>query len=648
MKKISLLLVLIIAFVGCNRHNKQMEDNYASTDSLAYYNSLCDKAKTFTHQCKIDSADKYLSLTLNFLKDKPESPEINNIYSTAFGIKGGRYAMTVKLDSALYYFQKAYRKGIKYINKKSARTCVYLLTDIADTYIHKGDYARSAFYYRKAMILCDSVLPKSKDIIFTYIGLGETYMDLQNYRLSDYYFDIASQKVDSLNVHDKFFLYSARCNSYYYRKDYTTAYKYILKALQTANAESDLTYEQNVAKANIGELSIFLNKYDDADKYLNEAYIFFKKVKNETGMFYEETQLMKLALKRHQKAKADKYFKLSTSHKLKGLDANSILVHNEALRDYYISINNYKKAYEYLNRNIKLNDSTRSVIVKNNVAEIDMRYAQDVKMMKKEMQLKDQKNKTNQIRLFSIIVILLLIIIIAGILIVVWQKAKMEALKMQKRNNELKSVQLMNIRQCLSPHFTFNVLNQEISNKDVSADILREDLFELSKMMRKTIEIANKLNISLKEELDFTNSYLELANNKFDKNDFSWSINIEKGIDPNLVSIPSMIIHISVENALKHGLNGLDRHKDLFINVKHIDGGVEITILDNGRGYHPENYTPARNTGTGQKAMRRTVDFLNTYNKRKIKYKISNRNDNISTGTIVTIFIPDNYSYKIQ
>jgi tetratricopeptide (TPR) repeat protein len=648
MKKLSLLLVLIIAFASCNRHNKRIEDNYASVDSFAYYHSLCDKANTFMRQCKADSANKYLSLTFNFLKNKHESPEINNIYSIAYAIKGGKYALTVNLDSALYYFQKAYRKGIKYVNKKNAITCVNILTDIADTYTHKGDYARSAFYYRKAMILCDSVLPKSKDIIFTYIGLGETYMYLQNYRLSDYYFDIATQKVDLLNVHDKFFLYSACCNSYYYRKDYATAYKYVLKAFQTANSQSDLTYEQNVAKANIGELSLFMNKYDDADKFLNEAYIFFKKVKNETGMFYEETQLMKLALKRHDKDKADKYFKLSTSHKLKGLDANSILVHNEALRDYYISINNYKKAYEYLNRNIKLNDSTRSVIVKNNVAEIDMRYAQDVKVMKKEMQLKDQKNKTNQIRLFSIIVILLLIIIITGILIVVWQKSKMEALKMQKRTNKLKSVQLMNIRQCLSPHFTFNVLNHEIYNKDVNADSLREDLLELSKLMRKTIEIADKLNISLKEELDFINSYLELANNKFDKNDFSWSINIEKGIDPNLISIPSMIIHISVENALKHGLSGLDRHKDLLINARHNDGGVEITILDNGKGYHPENYTFVRNTGTGQKAMRRTVDFLNSYNKKKIRYTIRNRTDDISTGTIVTIFIPDNYSYKIQ
>ena len=201
-----------------------------------------------------------------------------------------------------------------------------------------------------------------------------------------------------------------------------------------------------------------------------------------------------------------------------------------------------------------------------------------------------------------------------------------------------------NLRSRISPHFTFNVLGREINQFTGSEDV-KNNLLELVKYLRRSLELTEKLSVSLQDELDFVRSY-NLERGRVGE-DFTATVTVEEGLDASRVMIPSMIIQIPVENAIKHGLVGKDGEKELTIHVSHEKNGICITICDNGRGYLPHVTSATRGTGTGLKVLYQTIQLLNTKNKSdKIRFEITNRNSG-QTGTLVSVYIPFRFSYDL-
>lgn len=95
-------------------------------------------------------------------------------------------------------------------------------------------------------------------------------------------------------------------------------------------------------------------------------------------------------------------------------------------------------------------------------------------------------------------------------------------------------------------------------------------------------------------------SYIRLESGRVSE-DFTVSVVVEEGLDAKSIMIPSMIVQIPVENAIKHGLAGKDDEKELTIRISREGKGVRIVICDNGRGYLPQVASSTRGTGTGLK-----------------------------------------------
>ncbi len=169
---------------------------------------------------------------------------------------------------------------------------------------------------------------------------------------------------------------------------------------------------------------------------------------------------------------------------------------------------------------------------------------------------------------------------------------------------------------------------------------------ELVKYLRRSLELTEKLSVSLQDELDFVQSYIGLESGRVGE-DFTASVVVEEGLDAKSIMIPSMIVQIPVENAIKHGLAGKDGTKELTIRISRDGKGVRIVICDNGRGYLPQVASSTRGTGTGLKVLYQTIQLLNTKNKNeKIHFNIGNRNDG-QTGTQVSVYIPFHFSYDL-
>lgn len=69
-----------------------------------------------------------------------------------------------------------------------------------------------------------------------------------------------------------------------------------------------------------------------------------------------------------------------------------------------------------------------------------------------------------------------------------------------KNRRTVSTLRLENIRNRLSPHFIFNVLNQEVVSRKEEE---KQELTSLVKLMRRNLELAEQLCVTLDEELDF-------------------------------------------------------------------------------------------------------------------------------------------------
>lgn len=126
-----------------------------------------------------------------------------------------------------------------------------------------------------------------------------------------------------------------------------------------------------------------------------------------------------------------------------------------------------------------------------------------------------------------------------------------QAINNQELKNQLLKVELASLKSQLNPHFLFNTLNtiSGLVRLDHKAGAVQA-LSELSHMFRSVLENQNKQLTSLKTEMDFVESYLAIQKLRFE-NKLSIQLNVAKNcLD---VSLPFMLLHTLVENAVQHG-----------------------------------------------------------------------------------------------
>lgn len=143
---------------------------------------------------------------------------------------------------------------------------------------------------------------------------------------------------------------------------------------------------------------------------------------------------------------------------------------------------------------------------------------------------------------------------------------------------------LTSIKAQLNPHFFYNALNT------IQAYIFSNDkrnasnyLNKFSDLTRLILDMSDKESITLRQELEALELYLELEKMRF-SNDFTFEINKQNAIDLDFVKIPSMLIQPYVENAIKHGLLNSNFAKKLLLNFELDNDVLLVKIDDNGIG----------------------------------------------------------------
>lgn len=609
-------------------------------DSMSYYRLMGLYGKTFFISSDFDSILYYNRPVKEYDKRAAACPRWNDVLSDVYNIEGNVWMQLNQPDSAVAYYEKSYAYRLK---GDKAHLLSDICMNLADAHLHRGELAHTASYYRRALFICDSLHLSEHSKFPVYCGLGQTYMDLRDFDLSNHYYELAGQFFDEMTVSEKWVYLNNRGNHYYYKKDYQEALVYMRQAAELIADYPQMVFESNLSKVNLGDLYLLTNRLDSAENNLNEGYRYFSEIKNNSAMHYIETLMIELSLKKGNIARAREMIArtASTGH----VDANMLTIRNQYLQHYYEKAGDYRNAYEYLKRDYQLNDSIRSERIRTRVAELDMRYRQDTIVLRKEMQIQRQAGEVRVLKLSMYIWVLVCLLLAAGTVVIIWYMRKKREFLRERFFQQINRVRMENLRGRISPHFTFNVLGREINQFNGSEEV-KNSLMELVKYLRRSLELTEKLSVSLQDELDFVQSYIRLESGRVSE-DFTVSVVVEEGLDAKSIMIPSMIVQIPVENAIKHGLAGKDDEKELTIRISREGKGVRIVICDNGRGYLPQVASSTRGTGTGLKVLYQTIQLLNTKNKNeKIRFNIDNRNDG-QTGTQVSVFIPFHFSYDL-
>jgi len=182
----------------------------------------------------------------------------------------------------------------------------------------------------------------------------------------------------------------------------------------------------------------------------------------------------------------------------------------------------------------------------------------------------------------------------------------------QKENEKRKSeaerlardAELYNLRQQLQPHFLFNSLNSINALIGFKPDEARRMIHQLSDFLRGTLKKDDQQTVTLMEELQHLQLYLDI-----EKVRFGHRLNTEISCDTACgeAMLPSLLLQPIVENAIKFGL--YDTTDNVTVSIRgEIEDGYLILMVQNP--YDPKTSRPRQGTGFGLSGVQRRLYLL--------------------------------------
>jgi two-component system LytT family sensor kinase len=167
-----------------------------------------------------------------------------------------------------------------------------------------------------------------------------------------------------------------------------------------------------------------------------------------------------------------------------------------------------------------------------------------------------------------------------GIPLKIWNNIRLEQ-KLAEQEVMVVRARLKALSSQINPHFLFNTLNSISSAIRTDPETARQLVRKLSSILRKLLTEQERF-ISLREELEFIDSYLDIESVRFG----SGKLIVQKELEPEALEtfIPTMIVQPLVENAVKHGISQRLEGGKIIIRARRVNGVAIIEIEDNGRG----------------------------------------------------------------
>jgi len=231
-------------------------------------------------------------------------------------------------------------------------------------------------------------------------------------------------------------------------------------------------------------------------------------------------------------------------------------------------------------------------------------------------------------------------------------EAEREAKLLADFNRKFSESELKALRAQMNPHFVFNILNSiqhfiTIREKEEALNYLSK----FSKLIRKILENSRENTVSISDELQLLELYIQLEQLRFN-NKFDYHIAVSEKIDIENTGIPPLLIQPYIENAIVHGLINKSGKGDLWLSLEKNNGLLICKIEDNGIGrakaQEIEQRKVARHKSLGIKVTNERISTFSALLDYKMEVviedlfetKTASEEAPQAAGTRVTISIP--------
>ena len=608
------------------------------------------------------------------IKLKYHKGEANAIENNALLVfRHGNFLEAINLmsNAALIYQQYNFHDALINCLILKAGYCEFVNDngEITDTYLQALN-ASKAF---KRLDLESNV----ESAFGLYLMKSGNYSDAEKY--------IISAVVNSKKSNNNSAIGNAFCSLALYRgmgKQYETCIHYFRLSL-TAMISANETQGIFTVYSNMGDFYSRRNEYDSAFVYYNKAlklaamlndagimattfsrmaHVFQMKQLPDSALKY---QFMALDLRRNQGNRTligsslsnigtvfaqKRNFPLALNYYNQGLAMAKetgylkyIQYNYQRLCELFVMQKKYKEALVY-NMLLKgINDSILQNETRQKFSKIQTRFESEQKQKAIEFLTKEhdiQNLRLKQTRFLAyILVMLLVILVIIGLLL-----DKQVRLKM--RHTQMDSEQKL-LRSQMNPHFIFNAL---VSIQGFiyhnESEVAAKYLTRFARLIRLVLSNSREEFITLQREIDMLENYLALQKMRFNDK-FDYTFNVDPDLDTEFLSIPPMLAQPFLENAIEHGLLGMDKPGYIEVSILEKNHNILIQVEDNGN-MRKINLTKHSNTDKADKSdalliTRERIQQLNQKHALKIILSIKEVKDDheLFTGTIAMIMIPE-------
>lgn len=610
-------------------------------DSDDYYDFVLYDVIFYFYMSQPDSMLNNLSRSTNYLSKQPATPRRDQMYIKCLQTKAAYYAQFyLDPDSLVYYSKEACKIADREPDIEQQILCY---SNLADAYKQKGELDRSAYYYRKTIYLADSIQTSIGNYVPLYGGLATTYTALRDFEQSKIWLDKSLKIWDHMMTHEQFNYLNNRGNDYYFQEDYINCLNTFLQLDTFLQARPELEWERHFCNSNLADVYLKLKQPKKADSLLHDNIRFFKEMQNEIVLPYLYTQLMELTL---QKKNYKQVEELIRKYPLpKGTKPEHALARLDFLQRFYTERKDWEKAHHYQKACIELDDSLRNDRVKMKTADLQMRYERDATVLNQKIYIGQKETELLQTYIWLAISIFILFLL----LLLLYYRRKQTRLKEEQMLHRIVELRMENIRNRITPHFIYNALNHELL---VQQHGKPTQLHTLVNLLRQGQTLANVFCTTLKKEMDFIQLYVSIEGEALGEN-FRYEPILEKDIEPEQVILPSMMIQIFVENAIKHGLKDMPAdtegkiEKRLRLHIYRKEHYIYIDVCNNGKPLNLQNRD--QKTQIGLRVVSQTIQLLNERNKQQMSYSLTKWRDEMKeTGCCAQLIIPENYNFNIN
>lgn len=155
-----------------------------------------------------------------------------------------------------------------------------------------------------------------------------------------------------------------------------------------------------------------------------------------------------------------------------------------------------------------------------------------------------------------------------------------QQLETARLNEQLSKAQLDAVRRQIEPHFLFNTLNSVSGlireNRNDAAVMM---IAGLSDFLRRLLADPTRQQVPLAEEMEFAQKYLDIQKVRFVDR---LQLAIDVPTDLLVAQVPTLILQLMLENAIKHGISKRAQGGLVRISASRDNGTLTLSVYNDG------------------------------------------------------------------